>query len=72
MSEVWPFSQVTEASRWQRVHSIGIRSPMLFFELSQFEQQYGNVVAYDASQCIVIDAKISVNQPIARGDDESP
>jgi hypothetical protein len=45
---------------------------MLFFEISQFEQQCGNVVPDDAPQGVVIDAKISVDQPVARGDDEPP
>jgi hypothetical protein len=42
---------------------------MLFFEISQFEQQCGNVVPNDAPQSVVIDARISMNQAIARGNE---
>ena len=45
---------------------------MLFFEASQFAQQLGNVVSDDAPQGVVVNAKVAVNQPISRGDDEPP
>jgi hypothetical protein len=42
-----------------------LASLMPFFEISQFEQQGGNVISDDAPQGAVIDAKISVNHKVA-------
>lgn len=44
----------------------------MLLQLAQLKQQRGNVILNDAPQGVIVDAKISVDEPVARGNDQSP